>query len=423
MFPPPKISGYIVPGWIPWRQLRLACWPTTLFDRLKSLPGFDARELAMDIKLEEKATEGCSENEYERWVEFHIRREENWFEIVRHLTVEDPSELTAVLFDGVDKLQHLCWRFIDPAYASTVKEDWEIRVKDLCLEYFRHLDALLEKLCEFVGPDSTVLIASDHGFGPTEQVFRLNTWLEQHGYLAWSKTAVEKEAEDGALLGVGRVARHTYLLDWERTTAFSATPTSNGIYIVVNQDGNSPGISPADYLAFRGKLKNELCEVRDPASGQPIVESVWAREEAFAGPCMPSAPDLTLCMRDGGLISILQGESVLAPRPTVAGSHRPVGVFAARGPGMREGVALPDLSILDIAPTVMYSLGLEVSEEFEGRVPPELFTERVLQDCPVRIADAVSAGVLDEGADEQVVLQAEDEATIMKRLRDLGYVE
>src|SRR5215475_3094132 len=44
MFPAPRINGYVVPGWVPWRQLRLACWPENLFDRLKPIPGFNAKE-------------------------------------------------------------------------------------------------------------------------------------------------------------------------------------------------------------------------------------------------------------------------------------------------------------------------------------------------------------------------------------------
>ena len=38
MFPPPRVAGHVVPGWVPWRQLRLACHPGDLFDRLKTLP-------------------------------------------------------------------------------------------------------------------------------------------------------------------------------------------------------------------------------------------------------------------------------------------------------------------------------------------------------------------------------------------------
>src|SRR5690242_20163131 len=153
MFPAPKISGHVIPGWVPWRQLRLACWPEGLFDKLKSIPGFNQREMAMDIKLEEKATEGCSSyDEYGPWIGLHARREQNLFVTLRHLMTHEPSELTAVLFDGVDKLQHLCWRFLRPEDDRPLETDEELQLRELCLDYFRKLDGLLEQLCALAGP-------------------------------------------------------------------------------------------------------------------------------------------------------------------------------------------------------------------------------------------------------------------------------
>ncbi len=104
-FPPPPINGNVVSGgWLPWRQLRLGCHPADLYDRLKALPGFNPRELAMDMTHEEKVLEGCRQDEYEGWITLHIRRERQWFNVLRYLMQEDPTELTAILFDGVDKL-------------------------------------------------------------------------------------------------------------------------------------------------------------------------------------------------------------------------------------------------------------------------------------------------------------------------------
>lgn len=425
MFPAPRISGHVVPGWIPWRQLRLACWPEGLLDRLKEVPGFNQRELAMDIKLEEKATEGCDNHEeYGPWIELHIRRERNWFEILRYLVQNDPSELTAVLFDGVDKLQHLCWRFLRPEDARPLVSDWEFEVRELCLKYFSQLDGLLEQMCDLVGPDATVLMASDHGFGPTYDIFHINTWLEQRGYLAWSDAAKNRDTE-GAVLGVGQVARHTWLLDWTKTKAFSTTPTSNGIRIAVNRDGNSPGISPDEYPAFRQRLADELREFRDPKNGERIVTEIYTRDEVFQGPFQEYGPDLTLILRDGGLVSILPGAEVLGRRPAIGGAHRPIGVFAARGPGMKQSWISPEMSILDVAPTVLHSLGLPVPVSMQGKAGAQLYQEEFMAYHPVRweeLASAASHGAphLQNG---NGAVQMEDEEVVMERLRELGYIE
>jgi len=424
MFPPPRISGYVVPGWVPWKQLRLACWPEGLFEKLKTIPGFNQRELAMDIKLEEKATEGTSNYaELGPWIELHRRREQNLWQVLRHLTEEDPSDLTAVLFDGVDKLQHLCWRFIRPEDDRPLTEDWERQIRELCLQYYRCVDSLLKEMCDLAGPEATVLVASDHGFGPTYDVLHINKWLEQHGYLAWSEAAQSRDTQ-GALLGVGQVAKHTWLMDWNKTKAFATTPTSNGIYIVVSQDGTSPGVPAAEYVAFRRKLIDELRQVRDLRTGEPLVSEIWTREEAFQGPHGDVAPDLTLILRDGGLVSILPSPEAVSKRPVVSGAHRPVGIFGARGPGIRRGLDAAELSILDIAPTVLYTLGLPVPEELQGRVPEEIFHAGVLEKHPVRRMAAGAAGPDGLARDNTPMpAEMEDEETVLERLRELGYIE
>jgi predicted AlkP superfamily phosphohydrolase/phosphomutase len=422
MFPPPHISGYVVPGWIPWKQLRLACWPEGLFDKLKALPGFNQRELAMDIKLEEKATEGISNHsELGPWIELHTRREQNLFQVLRHLSQEDPSDLTAVLFDGVDKLQHLTWRYLRPEDDRPLTQDWEFQIRELCLTYFRSLDNLICQLCDLAGPEATVLLASDHGFGPTYDVLHINTWLEQHGYLAWSEAAKSRDTE-GALLGVGQVAKHTWLLDWDKTKAFATTPTSNGIYVVVSQNGGSPGVPAAEYPAFIRKLSDELRQIPDLRTGAPLVSEIWTRDEVFQGPHHDLGPDLTLILNDGGLISILPSPETVSKRPVVSGAHRPVGIFGARGPALKRGVNSSELSILDIAPTVLYSLGLPVPEELQGRVPEEIYQEAELQEHPVRKTAAGAAGAT-PGTQAAAPAQMEDEETVLERLRELGYIE
>lgn len=420
MFPPPHISGYVVPGWVPWKQLRLACWPEGLFDKLKTIPGFNQRELAMDIKLEEKATEGISNHAAELgpWIGLHARREQNLFHVLKHLSEEDPSELTAVLFDGVDKLQHLTWRYLRPEDDKPLTEDWEHEIRKLAFDYFRCLDSLIRQLCELAGPEATVVLASDHGFGPTYDVLHINTWLEQHGYLAWSEAAQSRDTQ-GALLGVGQVAKHTWLMDWNKTRAFATTPTSNGIYIVVS-DGASPGVPPGEYRAFRQKLIEDLRQIKDLQTGQQMVTEIYTREEAFQGPHAASAPDLTLILRDGGLVSILPSPETVSKRPVVSGSHRPVGIFAAKGPAIRRGFLAPELSILDVAPTVLYSLGLPVPEEIQGRVPEEIYQEAFWRENPLRKTAASTAVSQSQDA---ASMPAEDEETVLERLRELGYIE
>ena len=423
LLPPPAINGNVVSGgWMTWRQLPLGCYPDNLYNTLKALPEFNPRILAMDLTHEEKAIEGCPKEDYEDWIKMHIRREEQWFNILRHLMNDDPCELTAILFDGVDKLQHLCWRFLDPKCLRQHLSPWEHTVRNLCLDYFRQLDTFLAEIVNLAGSNSTIVMASDHGFGAQEETFFVNTWLEQNGYLAWADDK-PPVAGESATLGIGQLARHTYMLDWEKTLAYASTPSSNGIHIVVANGDHKKGIQKVDYERFRSQLMESLYTLKSPITGEQLVTHIWTREEAFAGPYMNLAPDLTLALRDGGLVSILASDMPVKSRSEPSGTHRPEGIIISRGPGIRQGIDLKQISILDCAPLLLYTLGMAIPEDMEGRTPTEIFEPSMLRSRPVSIGKIFTRAPVKEKSPSEVVYDAEAEATIAARLRDLGYIE
>lgn len=55
--------------------------------------------------------------------------------------------------------------------------------------------------------------------------------------------------------------------------------------------------------------------------------------------------------------------------------HRPFGILAARGPGIRSGSRLYGASILDVAPTVLHLLGLPAAHDMPGRALAEVMLD------------------------------------------------
>lgn len=426
MFPPPAVNGCVVPGgWMPWRQLRLGCHPPGLFDRLKNLPTFSPRELSHDMTLEEKALEGCEREEYSDWIRLHTRRELRWSEVLLHLMEEEPADLTAVLFDGVDKLQHLCWRFLDPAFRSDAPTPWEQEVRELCEGYFHQLDGLIAKIVGRAGPEATVVLASDHGFGPTSDIVYLNTWLEQQGYLAWADDGAT-ESDGSQRVGISQIARHVFELDWTRTVAYAATPSSQGIHIVGQTPGADAGVPPESYDRVRDGLVNALRRLRHPLTGQPVVAEVHLREDVFAGPYESFAPDLTIILENDGVVSILRSDTPVRRRPEPVGTHRPEGIFLARGPGIRSGVTLAELSILDVAPLLLHCLDVPIPDDVSGRLPLEAFESPAPQRRSVRavpIPRVEPAAKAKELAPSVAAYDASEEALVLRRLSALGYLE
>jgi predicted AlkP superfamily phosphohydrolase/phosphomutase len=438
MFPPPAVDGYVVPGgWMPWRQLRLGCHPRGLFDQLKELPSFNPKEISLDMELEAKAIEGCPDDEYADWIQLHIRRERRWVEILRFLLAEDPSvSLVGVVFDGVDKLQHLVWRFLDPSCRPEQPTQWEAEITVLCEEYFTQLDGLIGELIEMAGPQATIVFASDHGFGASQDIFYVNTWLEQNGYLAWSEGAAA--AVDTDKVGFSEMTRHIHTLDWDKTLAYAATPSSQGINIVTKKPGSSEPMPEAMSAEIRDRLVAELSEVVFPETGVAVAEQIFTREQGFAGPFQDLAPDVSLTLNQGAAISIVRSENLFKHRDLPRGHHRWDGIFGAAGPNVRKGKTVDDTHITDILPLLMAGLGIPAPEGIDGSLPRQVLTPVALARTPAPApvpdevpvaAAAAPAPIGSAPADAPVeevdlnVYDEEDEATILGRLRTLGYVE
>jgi predicted AlkP superfamily phosphohydrolase/phosphomutase len=419
MFPPPAINGFVVPGFVPWRYLSRAVHPHDLYLRLKSLPEFDPKELALDWDIERKALQGLPESEFEDWIQFHTAREAQWFSIARFLMREEPCDLTAILFDGVDKLQHLCYHLLDPVLASHHTSGWAQRIRGLCLDYFRKLDHFIAAIVEAVGPAARVFIASDHGFcAAGDHIFYANVWLEQQGYFAWKQgTAVDHE---GRLTLDGHAGTEA-LIDWSRTVAFALTASSNAIWIRRRRNGQD-GVSDQEYPRFRQRLIDGLTVLTDPATGARVVERAMTREEAFPGVAVDDAPDLTLVLRDYSFLSVLRADAVLKRRRLPYGTHHPDGIFMAAGPGIRRGAELAPLSIVDITPTLLHALELPLSSDLDGALITAAFEASWVAAHPVRFEEGVGASV-SSSPGSVPSLGTEGDEEILRRLKALGYLE
>jgi predicted AlkP superfamily phosphohydrolase/phosphomutase len=425
MTPIRPINGFIVPGWVPERHIRRSCYPRNLYDRLNEIDGVDVKEMAMDPVADRMALTGLPQEDYHGWIEEHARKEEQWFKSLRYLMKEEPCHLTAILFDGMDKLQHLCWRFISPEHFPKKPSSWEQEIRNICLDYYRILDKFIAEIVALAGPETSVFMASDHGFSTSVEIFYLNTWLQQNGYLKWAKDVEVASADNIDSQDPRIVLPRNYIntLDWSQTTAHGLTASSNAIHIsVAGQRGEEGGIPPEDYERFRQELINALLQFAPDETGKPVVTKAWKREEIFAGSQMYLAPDLTLSLRDDGFISTLRSDVVFMKRPEPVGTHHPDGIFIAGGPGIRKGFSLDELSILDVTPTLLYSMGLPIPEDLEGRMPAEIFETDFIQTHPVYIGEATlppeefPQDVTDE-------MDAKGKAAILRRLKALGYVD
>jgi predicted AlkP superfamily phosphohydrolase/phosphomutase len=419
MFPPPPVNGIVVPGYVPWSYLGRAVHPREIFPRLKDDAGLDLRLLAVDWDTERKAIQGLPEDELARWAELHVIREEQWFRMTRFLIEAYPSDLTAIVFDGVDRIQHLCLHLLQPSAgdASWASE----RARAMCLRYFRRLDEYLAELVALAGPGAYVLVASDHGAQRAgDRIFYVNVWLEQQGYLRWADGVPTDEA--GRLAMDGNT-ESTVLFDWAATTAAALTSSSNAITIRRAKRPGDPGVPPDQYVTFRDRLAAQLLQATDPETGEQIVERVLSRDEAFQGAACADAPDLTLELRSPGFISVLRAGATVRPRPAPYGTHHPTGIFMLSGPGVRPTRTLSGLSVTDVAPSVLHALGLPIPQDMDGTPALASYEPSHLERHSLRRSQALASVRLANGTGPTDDYDPVAETEVMDRLRLLGYLE
>lgn len=420
MFPARPIDGVVIPGYVPWSYLGRAIHPRSMAKRLKELGVFKASEMSTDWQHERKAVQGLGDDQLDDWVNFHITRERRWQATLLAVMAEDPCDLTAVLFDGVDRIQHLCWHLIDPATRADYASPANDATRALVLQYFSELDGFIGEILAKAGQEARVFIVSDHGFTRAgTRIFYANTWLEHQGLLAWKP---DTAMDDQGRMALDENTEASTLIDWAGTKAYALSSSSNAIFIRVAKSAGEPGVQPQDYADFRADLVQRLLAFVDPATGRPVVAEVHQREAAFPGPNMTEAPDLTLRLHDYSFLSVLRADQPCKDRRVAYATHHPDGIFVAHGPGIRAGEEIAALRIADITPTVLYSLGLPVAQSMEGQAATGAFTiDHLMFNALSVAAEAMPGGAAQTGNTGEAL--PEDAAEeIKERLKALGYM-
>ena len=358
--------------------------------------------------------------------------------LVETLAARYTLDVLAVAYISPDRLLHALWWMLDPTHpaadarlAAVLQPAWET--------YWRTLDeAVARTLAAADGANAAVFIVSDHGFQAAVWQFRVNEWLAQQG---WYRS----QAGRGRLTSLLRrldtpsvqhwrrrlikdVSRHVGFLapgaatDWPRTLAFCPWNTQQGIRL------NLIGRDPHGQVAPGAAAERLLAEIEQALraarfGGQPLVGGVVRTAELLTGPAgaisslaqPDQLPDLLFWLNPP-FAGNLQTPGLFTRTGWASGDHALDGLLLAWG----RGIAAPTTSLsptprlIDMAPTVLHSLGLAVPETMQGRV----LTELLQSTAAVRYQPAAP----DLDPSTQAALDDSETADLQERLRGLGYL-
>ncbi|MGA2033378.1 MAG: alkaline phosphatase family protein [Thermoguttaceae bacterium] len=453
-YPPETVNGYLISGLDTPHQHSRYTYPAGLRDELQS-QGIDYH---IDIQ---HLGDMRSDRMRTRRLEELCTVESHRTQALRYLAGRYPADFTMVVYTATDQVQHHFWHFMSPQHDKHDPRG-AARFGHAIRDVYVHVDRLIASLLAGQDEQTVVIVMSDHGFGPTTNVrLRLNQALEQAGLLAfrregrWKRTLRAMAGRGDGLLrsmlshNVKRLLAGTFpklrtwfedldeaRIDWDHTTAYANEAYRSCPAVWLNRRAG-PGGEVLSAEQIEGRLQaveNALRAIKDPQTGRPLVGNVYRTRDLYHGPLVDHAPDLILSWWEDAFLleqSVPGGprDSIVSHSTTpieggveFAGSHRLEGVFMIAGGPARRNFAFSEACITDVAPTILYLMGLPIPADMDGRPLLAALDPDFVARHPPRHEEKSAAEPPQTAPTEAGFTEAEADL-IAQRLRSMGYIE
>jgi predicted AlkP superfamily phosphohydrolase/phosphomutase len=364
---------------------------------------------------------------------------------IHYLIQNHPWDVMMAVFVAPDRVQHCYWPKEETPLDSS---DWT-PIRSL----YQQIDSFFNHTLELIDENTTLLVISDHGFGPMRFAVRcLNPLFAQLGLLHYNQGRSQLRGRflENLLLYGRRIIPYRFQnplaralpglhlqasmqfkfsgIEWSQTQVY-AEPFAGQIFI--NLQGREPEgiVSAKEYPSLCERVRDILLKLTDPESGSSLVRAIYRPEDLYHGPYSTKAADLTIDWDYGVLRDALcyhsEGKPTIikTPKRKVSsrwrGTHRSDGIFIAYGPNIKKGMTMTNATLYDITPTLFYLQGHPIPEDMDGKVLMDIFIEGHLRRNPIQRCKPSDI----QWEANTVELGEEETKKIEKRLRGLGYIE
>jgi predicted AlkP superfamily phosphohydrolase/phosphomutase len=316
-------------------------------------------------------------------------------------------DLLMAYFRSPDVVSHVYWKYFDPRRFPPVPAAESARHANKVPAAYEAVDQALGEILAAAGGvrNANVLVLSDHGFRAQVP----------------ERVQVQIDFDD-VLARLGYLVRDRDGIDFAQTRLFTIATAHHQLvkkvrFALVGRESKGR-VEAAERSAVRAALESDLARLRYRSA-----EPVFRTRDASPGEIASGADFVVVMSRQKATREILlDGEPVsglVRDLHSLSGTHGPrtQGIFVAAGPDIARGAELKGISIHDVAPTVLYAMGLPYGRDFAGRPRVDLFTERFRRATPLRAVTSWGRRRV-----EGPTTSAADEA-LVEELRALGYLD
>ncbi len=433
-YPAWPIDGYMVSGLMTPSLERDWTWPPELAgDLLGAVPDYH-------IFTFDSTQQGNPHRDPSGFIDLMRGIIDNRTRAALHILAKERLDLFMVHFQATDVVQHVMWGYLDDRHPL-----YREKIHNLILHrFYQYLDEqfrIIDEAFRAGGGACITWMVSDHGFQSHFHRFQFGNWLVNEGYMRVRRRSrrfskIKEILASTRLLGLNSFLQKTPLrktdwwkkvqivlqesifeMDWEGSRVYTFSRSSDGFVFLLENDASKRA-------ALERELTDRLMALRNPRTHQPILRRILRKEEIYPGPMQESMPDLILIPAAGysvsGDMNPFQNDLLLPIRKGKdfhLGMHHPDGIVAAFGDPVKAGRRIAGARLIDLAPTILACLGVDIPDTMDGRVIQDMFERHISWNRAV----PCSRGS-DRSADSSVYSQ-QDIQSIEDRLRSLGYIE
>lgn len=303
-------------------------------------------------------------------------------------------DLFMTVFHEAHDVGHECWHFHDSAHPDHDPE-YLRQFGDPILDVYQALDRSVGRILELADPDTTTIVFSSHGMGPTldgnSMLDLVLTRLVEHRTprgltavdglnRAWGAIPAGLRTHLSPLRNRVRKKLHEALVGSTRRDrkcfAISTNAYCGGIRInLVGREPNGRIHPGEEFDRFCADLKKDLLELVDGETGEPAVRAVLGYEEMFprdiytedlhSGEFKGDRADLLVEWTKRTFKSLASpkvGRIEKTNQNSRTGDHLDIGMFLASGKQVQAGTRLNSVPVIDIAPTIASLLGVQLPD-------------------------------------------------------------
>lgn len=425
-YPVESLNGFMIAGFLAPQDANDITYPQDLYQNLiKELGSYivNVKISGRVLNTEDEALDFVND------IQFCIRKR---FEALKILWHRYAPDFLMIVFNCLDKIQHKFWKFMDiedPLYHSPMAK----KLRPRLFEVYRKIDQIIEYIVKRLNNDTTLFIISDHGFGPLKKRVFINNWLKQQKLLSVKKhraylrkilslTNLKNFQFSKFGIGVNLANPVDSIIDYSKTLFYSSDVYEQGIYF--NSQAEEVQSGQIRYEDEMKKIEGKIKALTDPKNGDCFVDDVRRRETIYWGPHVNQAPNLLLKMKNYGYLlnkSIpTRGNSILRKVTGPDGCHRSDGIFAAYGYNIDHKTDL-EASIMDVTPTVLYTMDMSLPKDLDGQPLTHIFTSEFQHKTRLRFNQEDTSVQIN--AKNETEYSKTEEREIRSRLKELGYLD